>query len=311
MKPLFFILGTARSGTTLLEQCLNRHTDIFVPPETFFFSLLDNLVTDMSKSVSGDELRHFVEHWVSSKALRFLALDKQFLREILLDNANVYQDLLNNLLIYLSRDSGANTLGEKTPRHLRHAEMIRQMFPDARFIFLVRDPRAVVQSHLKHPNWRHSVASAAHKWSRDQYQMQRLMQKWPQECWTLLRYEDLVQNSDVSFKRVLNFLQLDFQALDKPLDHTDVDPFNEYYAQSWMKKSQQAIDGRGLDDWKKACHKADIYLMEMTLGEQLVQMGYEPMGQATDMTVKAYLREYFLQLKRGLFKRLPRWLERF
>src|SRR5438128_10984464 len=36
----FFIIGCPRSGTTMLQQALNRHSQVIIPPETAFFSLL-------------------------------------------------------------------------------------------------------------------------------------------------------------------------------------------------------------------------------------------------------------------------------
>src|ERR1700722_15108612 len=41
----FFIVGCPRSGTTVLQQALNRHSRIVVAPETRFFYLLDRSTT--------------------------------------------------------------------------------------------------------------------------------------------------------------------------------------------------------------------------------------------------------------------------
>src|SRR5580698_9289911 len=48
----FFILGCPRSGTTMVQQALNRHSAIAIPPETkFFFSFLGHSRHDQRRHI--------------------------------------------------------------------------------------------------------------------------------------------------------------------------------------------------------------------------------------------------------------------
>src|SRR5215831_4421176 len=48
----FFIVGCPRSGTTMVQQALNRHSQIVIPPETkFFFSFYGHSLAQQARHV--------------------------------------------------------------------------------------------------------------------------------------------------------------------------------------------------------------------------------------------------------------------
>src|SRR5215208_3766820 len=55
-KDMFFIFGSPRSGTTLLAQCLNNHSDIVVPHETSFIIPLAFVFTSIREPELGKEM---------------------------------------------------------------------------------------------------------------------------------------------------------------------------------------------------------------------------------------------------------------
>lgn len=160
MSSPFFILATARSGTTLLEQCLNRHTQLFVPPETYFFNQLQKNSTE-----TAEQLQAFVDEYLASPQASFIASHPQIISERLLKQADDAGMVFENMMSLLMKQAGQGKKiwGEKTPMHLFHAESILSLFPDAKFIFLVRDGRAVVNSQMQHPNWHHSIFFSCQK----------------------------------------------------------------------------------------------------------------------------------------------------
>jgi hypothetical protein len=114
-----FILCTLRSGSTLLRVLLNSHSQLHAPQELHFRYVAVDLT----------------EKW-SRRAMAELGLDERTLEYLLWDRI-LYRELAA---------SGKPRVVCKTPNDVFIADRIAECWPDARFIFLLRHPAAIVQS---------------------------------------------------------------------------------------------------------------------------------------------------------------------
>ena len=114
-----FILSTVRSGSTLLRVILNSHSQIHSPHELH--------LRDITVSVKEGH---------PAKALDAIGLDHRHLEYLLWDR-----------VLHRALDaSGKQHLVNKTPSDVYIADRIRECWPDARFIFLLRHPAAIAAS---------------------------------------------------------------------------------------------------------------------------------------------------------------------
>jgi hypothetical protein len=114
-----FILSSVRSGSTLLRMILNSHPEIYAPHELH----LSKLKADLGNSYVRDSMEE-------------LGLSEFELTHLLWDR----------VLDHALRRSGKSILVEKTPNHLFVWSRLARCWPDARFIFLLRHPAAIVES---------------------------------------------------------------------------------------------------------------------------------------------------------------------
>src|SRR5262245_49055811 len=135
-----FILGCPRSGTTMVQQALNRHSRVVIPPETkFFLSFF---------GYSRQQQARYVEQLNADLGIR-MARPATPIRS--LDEGRAFFEAIARLYAAKVNRQGALYFGEKTPWHTGYLPRIRQMFPEAKILVLYRDGRDVALSLSQMP----------------------------------------------------------------------------------------------------------------------------------------------------------------
>jgi len=130
--PVFFVAGLPRSGTTWLQQMLNAHPQVLCLGESHF---MNDIVPDIytvlmdytRKRISGKKTwapgvqGPRPEHMGPIFHAAFAALAA----------ANLGDKDVSKLVV----------IGEKNPDNLFHAQRVWRVYPDARMIHIIRDPR--------------------------------------------------------------------------------------------------------------------------------------------------------------------------
>jgi hypothetical protein len=142
--PIPFIVGSPRSGTTLLRLMLDAHPDLAIPYETRFFTGRHPTVpTDFLQRqlLFALVMRKTRGDWVSFGISRFefwWAL-QQIQPFSMAQGYEAFFDLY-------TKKKNKPRWGEKTPAHARSLPKIRELFPRAKFVHLIRDGRDSVIS---------------------------------------------------------------------------------------------------------------------------------------------------------------------
>lgn len=145
---MIFLVGARRSGTNWLQRTLASHPDVVsIPSETFLFQGLQPLV---------ERFQHVA---ISSERTGFVYADRDTLLDALRDFCDrIFSDLASRLA------SGAQRIIERTPDHVRLLDLIGDVYPDARFVHIIRDGRDVVRSLLAQSWGPDDPAVAAEEW---------------------------------------------------------------------------------------------------------------------------------------------------
>ncbi len=182
-----FVVGSGRSGTSLLRRLLNADPEVALAPETHF---LDQWLPRFW--VPGQDRATVEALWPAykeSRHFRSLELPEDVLER--LGRLSAPRTLFKGMLDAYAEQRAAAVGGEKTPAHFRYIGRLLDWFDDARVVFILRDVRGVVASFRaldyrwaqgtdhKHVSlWRDSAEAALH-WKTD-----------PRV--EVVRYEDLV-----------------------------------------------------------------------------------------------------------------------
>ncbi len=136
-RQIFFVGGAPRSGTTWLQQMLDSHPNASCKGEGLFskelFPQLDSLMAERTKALT-EKNRQLFQHTGGYP----------------LPGSDVAAFLAGSIiLLALSQqtpDTDCRAYGEKTPENVFFFSRYRELFPNAKFIAIARDPRDVLTS---------------------------------------------------------------------------------------------------------------------------------------------------------------------
>ena len=256
----FFIVGCGRSGTTLLRSMLDNHPQVGVPLESLF--IIDYLISQRSPSVLRKLLPR--EYELAEWGLTCTPDD--------LSDCATAAEMIDRLHRLYLRTHGKSRWGQKTPRFVRYGELLLSTFPEARFVHMIRDPRAVARSLVRSEVHRSTVLHAAQRWVTDVSAGLDLERNHPDKV-LRLRYESMVSEPEVELRRVCDFLDLEF--VERMLR------FHERAPDAYGSYSQHIHSGLGrpvstdaTETWREQLGAADIAMVESLCAPLMDELGY-------------------------------------
>ena len=197
--PLVFLLGYPRSGTTLLEQVVESHSEIHGYEETSAFN-------QALQKVFGQPLLNGEKPWD-----RFNHPDPTNRRRA----RRWYYEHLDRLG---PPPRGGMLRLDKNPALTGHVHLISRLFPDAKFLFMVRDPRDTCLSAYQTQVTITPFSVHWLEWSDTINHCSQMLVHWVAlrdrlpNPYLEVRYEDLVTDLSKTGKQVLEFLGLPWEA---------------------------------------------------------------------------------------------------
>ena len=231
-SPPILIVGYMHSGTTLLQQVLGRHPDIFISGGETRFFLNFSITARKFPDLNNDQtLRSYLEYLVKVIFAGFAKVNftrRAGYQPVSLQDYNISAADVDDLFHeaqqnrshaalyavtfnFLANRHGKSRWLDKLAGHVSQVEMMRNLLPDAQVVELVRDPRDILASKKRRaanggsydPIW-DSLA-----WTTAFRAGIRAQQKWP-ACHLPVRYEDLVSRPEETMREICQFLNLQF-----------------------------------------------------------------------------------------------------
>ena len=214
-RPLF-VCGSPKSGTTWLQKILDAHPQIACAGEGHFVEMVVNPMVRLLRDYNG-KLKQVDERVFQGRA------PYQPLTEA--DIVQIVRDLVARLMLRQQPQTGVSWLGDKTPRYTEGLKELKVLFPAARFIHIVRDPRDVAVSRLFHAkragyedaltigsdSYYEMVGNAASAWAQHNGNVEAFAAAAPTNAAMLhrIRYEALLSDFEGVAAGLLAFLSVD------------------------------------------------------------------------------------------------------
>ncbi len=265
--PAIIILGVPRSGTTLLLQMLNHHSQIAIPGESYFILPLWARYGRRPKTGALlDDLGRIprVHAW---------GVDLQDIRRRVASNAG-FPEVIQAVYQSYADARGKPRFGDKTPLYIEHLDLLERVFPGAQYVHIVRDGRNAALSHddmVHRPRFSwvfpQGVADFAFRWRCDVLQARRFGASVAAGRYFEVRYEDLVAQPEARLHAVCSFLGVPFEIAMLEY-HRDVDPGRNH-------KHLAAPPTPELRGWRKQMPAWQIERFEAIAADALEAFGYE------------------------------------
>ena len=242
-KSPVFVVGAVRSGSTMFRLMLDAHPQLSNPGE------FDFLIERVAGNGQLPDVRQY---------RRWLSTNRTFQGTGLkVDPSLNYVELIQSFIDQLRRDGRVLTMN----MHL-HFDRLPVLFPAARYIHLVRDPRDVARSSIG-MGWAGNLYRGVDIWATAERCWDRLAATLTPDRYLEVRYETLLQNVSGELARVCGFLGVDYSA--KMLTY----PSQSTYA---------APDAQLTYQWKGRCRPRELQWVDWKLGSMLAERKYEPGG---------------------------------
>lgn len=281
--PMPFIVGTGRCGSTLLRLMLDSHPELAIPDETHFIPRLARLAGQGANLHQLFEALHGDSRWAS-----WGIAAEQLIARATAQNAPTFLSLLRAFYECYASRFGKSRYGDKTPPYIYEIPLVRQLFPEARFVHLVRDGRDVALSMRESAWWGPKTCVETAAWWANTILTARAHGLGAPD-YLEIRYEDLVLQTESTLRRVCDFIELPWSAAmlryhehaeerlqelvgfrSETGEHISTDRVRELHA-----LTREPPDASRIGAWRTGLSQTEIRQFELLSGPLLSELGYE------------------------------------
>ncbi len=285
-----FIVGANRSGTTLLRLMLNAHPRIAIPEELIYFRSYfgDTPIEswqqpDLPRKVYAEIVRDFVVRTVKlHPELRAQTLIDKILNDGPFDLRHPYSVVLGAW----AHHHGKQRWGEKTPGNLFYIDIIQEMYPDARFLYVVRDPRAGVASMQRTDFFPNDVAfNALSRQKHDRVGHSLLADHVDPDHWMTLRYEDLTSQPETALRKVCSCIGETYDAAMLAYHQSSTAYMKEDAVATYNSAATQPVTTAKIDSWKQCLTEWEVALIETICKSEMKRYGYQMTSRSVPLSI--------------------------
>lgn len=273
-----FVVGVARSGTTLLSAMLSAHARLDCGPESRLFARLRHLgdgerAALMAPASWPGPAVDFILGLANQDhpIVELFGLTADDIRTWLTARPPSVVAMLEALTVQHAERAGKARWVEKTPRHLLMLDTLRELWPDSRIVRIVRDPRDVAMSLSRMPFATDSVIANLVRVDYDDRLSRGFMARDPGTM--TLRYENLLAEPEAELRRICEFVGEEFDPgmLASRAEGAPVAGAHEW----WKAAVAGPLDSSRIGRWKQDMQPDVQQFAAVHLARYLREHGYE------------------------------------
>ncbi|MFT7588985.1 MAG: hypothetical protein ACI959_001199 [Limisphaerales bacterium] len=290
-ERIYFIVGNSRSGTTMMMRIINNHPKLHALSELHFFEQLWS-PSDKDKPISKAEATDLADRLlhVSREGYLTKIVAGKYHREaeeVISSNLNepIYgQDVFREVAFFETNLAGKSIPCEKTPQNVFYIKEILELYPQARILNMVRDPRGVLLSQKR--KWkRRKMGAHFITWKeatrlRINYHPITISRLWNSSIGASLKFEnhpqvhtvhfeDIIDDAESTIKKICTFFNVEFHKNMLEVPHLGSSNEVDDPTKTGIKKDRAG-------NWRKdGLNPSEIKICQSMAGKYMIPMNYE------------------------------------
>ena len=268
--PLLLIVGSGRSGTSLISAMIDAHPDVSLAPESHLLPrLLDALPETLTTSSHVDGMVSFIGR---SKWFEVWKYDLETLRDVLEEALPIVRaDALVMIYRVHAALAGKSRFGEKTPAYVYSITALADALPSARFIHIVRDGRNVALSFKEVDFGSDDLEHTILNWQRRVLAGRKMGELLGPGRYLEVKYEDLVVDTEQQLRGVTDFIDLPYS--DEMLRYYE--DRDSYWTSMSSSRKHVSSPPKKTRDWRDQLSPREHARLELLGSRALRAFGYE------------------------------------
>jgi len=270
------LLSSERSGTNLLRALLSTHSEIASPPPC---GMLDVLAENQFKYLSPMHSTHMpelIEEAITLTQTHMNPWGIELKEEIV--NKRIgspsFWGLFSTINEIYAEHHGCSFWFSKEPGSFNYIYNLKAHFPKAKFIYMTRDGRDVAASMLKGRLHEFHIYTAAKRWAREQRLcLNAYCDPEVHGQVFLMRYEDLIGNTESILTNLMRFLGLDFEQ-EQLNFHQNKDVIKHSKKSKFWRNLSSPIDKSNKGTYKKSLSRRQIEIFESYAWNEMKALDY-------------------------------------
>lgn len=256
-----FITGCPRSGTTMLASMIGSGEDCIATPESDFF--VDNIYKNLSKYNSDQSKSDLIEYFNKNYRFKQWSINPKDIQNIpnKINFSNYGEVIENTVSLYAEKHASIKTENlvriDHTPSSIKYFDALNNLFPNAKYIFILRDPRAVFAS-VKSLDWgANTPLKLGEIWNEYVGLFLAIKRMFPKQI-HLIKYENILTNAEAEIQKACDFINIEYND-SLLLGHGFKIPG---YTARQHKLVGKNLDKSRIEKWKENLNEKEISIIE-------------------------------------------------
>jgi len=298
-----FIVGCYRSGTTLMRMMLSAHSRIHISQETNYIDKLTNQLDSKDLLFDSSDFQAMlnqINFYLSQEGWEYTPCINDFTIEGVVNNWSYPEIVKQIALLDLPERKKEKLLlwGDNTPQYIKSMFFLNEMFPNAKFIVMVRDPRDVAASARKlHFGGKTPIGSAV-DWKTSIIHAEEAKESFGEGRVLILKYESLVKETKYSLNTLCRFLGVQYE--EGMMNYHQTQAAHQMKKHGHHQMLARPMSSKTIGRYRADLKYSDIKAIELFLADYLLSFDYFSEKDHTNATKGSALIRLCVYQKLGL-----------